>query len=217
MAGAIFFTLNKLLEKIPLAVKPFLPQLQRTFARGLADPSSETLRNRAAKGLGILITLTSRVDPLIAELITGSKTTDIGVKNAMMKALQEVVGKAGANMSEASRMAILALIDDDASDQNGEFISNLYSIRLPNPPLIDAVAITNARLLGVLVKVLPSATAVPLIRYVVLLVNDHSRWISTDLPEQEPHTQWTPFARFGPWPECPLGRASRRPNGTFRC
>lgn len=143
---AIFFTLNKLLEKIPLAVKPFLPQLQRTFARGLADPSSETLRNRAAKGLGILITLTPRIDPLIAELIAGSKTTDMGVKNAMMKALQEVVGKAGGNMSEASRTAIFGLIDDDASDQT------------------DAVAITNARLLGVLVKVLPAASAVPLIK-----------------------------------------------------
>ncbi|KAJ6123299.1 eIF-2-alpha kinase activator GCN1 [Penicillium capsulatum] len=147
---AIFFTLNKLLEKIPLAVKPFLPQLQRTFARGLADPSSETLRNRAAKGLGILITLTPRIDPLIAELITGSKTTDMGVKNAMMKALQEVVGKAGSNMSEASRSAILGLIDDDASDQT------------------DTVAITNARLLGVLVKVLPAASAVPLIKSRIL-------------------------------------------------
>ncbi|KAJ6134355.1 eIF-2-alpha kinase activator GCN1 [Penicillium sp. IBT 18751x] len=147
---AIFFTLNKLLEKIPLAVKPFLPQLQRTFARGLADPSSETLRNRAAKGLGILITLTPRVDPLIAELIAGSKTTDVGVKNAMMKALKEVVGKAGGNMSEASRTAILALIDDDASDQN------------------DAVAMTNARLLGALVKVLPEASAVPLIKSRIL-------------------------------------------------
>jgi hypothetical protein len=150
LLGAIFFTLNKLLEKIPLAVKPFLPQLQRTFARGLADSTSETLRNRAAKGLGILITLTPRVDPLIAELITGSKTTDMGVKNAMMKALQEVVGKAGANMSEASRTAILALIDDDASDET------------------DSVAITNARLLGVLVKVIPAASAVPLIKHRVL-------------------------------------------------
>ncbi|KAJ5084239.1 hypothetical protein NUU61_008818 [Penicillium alfredii] len=147
---AIFFTLNKLLTKIPLAVKPFLPQLQRTFARGLADSSSETLRNRAAKGLGILITLTPRVDPLIAELITGSKTTDFGVKNAMMKALQEVVGKAGGNMSEASRTAILGLIDDGTSDQT------------------DAVAITNARLLSSLVKVLPPATAVPLIKNRVL-------------------------------------------------
>lgn len=38
----------------------------------------------------------------------------------MMKALQEVVGKAGGNMSEASRQAILALIDDDSSDQTGK-------------------------------------------------------------------------------------------------
>ncbi|PYI28244.1 ARM repeat-containing protein [Aspergillus indologenus CBS 114.80] len=150
---AIFFTLNKLLEKIPLAVKPFLPQLQRTFARGLADSTSETLRNRAAKGLGILITLTPRVDPLIAELVTGTKTPDVGVRNAMMKALQEVVGKAGANMSEASKNAILALIDDEASDQT------------------DAVAITNAKLLGALVKVLPPATAGPLIKNRVLTAN----------------------------------------------
>jgi hypothetical protein len=64
--AAVFFALNKLLGKIPLAVKPFLPQLQRTFARGLADTTSEALRNRAARGLGILITLTPRVDPLIA-------------------------------------------------------------------------------------------------------------------------------------------------------
>ncbi|KAJ5286971.1 eIF-2-alpha kinase activator GCN1 [Penicillium angulare] len=132
---AIFFTLNKLLEKIPLAVKPFLPQLQRTFARGLADSSSETLRNRAAKGL---------------ELITGSKTTDVGVKNAMMKALQEVVGKAGGNMSEASRTAILTLIDDESSDEN------------------DKVAITNAKLLGALVKVLPESSATPLIKNRIL-------------------------------------------------
>ncbi|KAL4779325.1 armadillo-type protein [Aspergillus varians] len=150
---AIFFTLNKLLQKIPLAVKPFLPQLQRTFARGLADQTSETLRNRAAKGLGILITLTPRVDPLIAELITGTKTADVGVRNAMMKALQEVVGKAGANMSEASKNSLLALIDDDASDQN------------------DAVAITNAKLLGALVKVLPPGSAGPLIKSRVLTPN----------------------------------------------
>ncbi|KAL4942009.1 hypothetical protein BDV06DRAFT_170707 [Aspergillus oleicola] len=150
---AIFFTLNKLLQKIPLAVKPFLPQLQRTFARGLADQTSETLRNRAAKGLGILITLTPRVDPLIAELITGTKTADVGVRNAMMKALQEVVGKAGANMSEASKNSLLALIDDDASDQT------------------DAVAITNAKLLGALAKVLPAAAAGPLIKSRVLTPN----------------------------------------------
>lgn len=48
------------------------------------------------------------------------------MKNAMMKALQEVVGKAGANMSEASKNSILALIDDDASDKTGKL---LYPVR----------------------------------------------------------------------------------------
>jgi hypothetical protein len=68
--GAIVLTLNHLLEKIPLFLKPFLPQLQRTFAKSLADTSSETLRIRAAKALGTLITLTPRVDPLIAGKIS---------------------------------------------------------------------------------------------------------------------------------------------------
>lgn len=86
----------------------------------------------------------------VLELITGSKTPDVGVKNAMMKALQEVVGKAGSNMSEASRTAILALIDDDSSDET------------------DKVAITNAKLLGALVKVLPEASATPLIKNRIL-------------------------------------------------
>lgn len=45
----------------------------------------------------------------------------------MMKALQEVVGKAGGNMSEASRQAILALIDDDSSDQTGKSINTIQS------------------------------------------------------------------------------------------
>lgn len=90
----------------------------------------------------------------------------------MMKALQEAVDKAGASMSEASRNAILGLIDHDSSGQSGTF-------SLQYPPCSfarlmlhgnfsfceDAIAITNARLLGVLVKVLPPTTAIPLIKY----------------------------------------------------
>jgi hypothetical protein len=37
----------------------------------------------------------------------------------MMKALHEVVYKAGGSMSEASRNAVLGLIDDDSSDRTG--------------------------------------------------------------------------------------------------
>ena len=135
--SAILFTLNKLLEKIPMLLKPFLPQLQRTFAKSLADTSSKVLRERAAKALGTLITLTPRIDPLITELVTGSKTPDAGVQDAMLRALYEVVSKAGGNMSEASRNLILGLIDSDTSGSD------------------DSMAITYARLLGALVKSLP--------------------------------------------------------------
>ena len=136
--AAILLTLNNLLEKIPTFLKPFLPQLQRTFAKSLADTSSEVLRSRAAKALGTLITMTPRIDPLIAELVAGSKTPDPGVQNAMLKALYEVVSKAGASMSEVSRNSILGLIDGDMSQAD------------------DSMVITHARLFGALIKSLPA-------------------------------------------------------------
>ena len=152
--AAILYTLNNLLEKIPTFLKPFLPQLQRTFAKALADPSSEILRTRAAKALGTLITLTPRIDPLIAELVTGSKTPDPGVQNAMLKALYEVVSKAGANMSEASRNAILGLIDSDVGTADGMVFSSCC-VKASTDTCAEKMTITNAKLLGALVKTLP--------------------------------------------------------------
>ncbi|KAF7549001.1 hypothetical protein G7Z17_g6686 [Cylindrodendrum hubeiense] len=139
--SAILLTLNNLLEKMPTALKPFLPQLQRTFAKSLADTSSEVLRTRAAKALGTLIKYTPRIDPLIAELVTGSKTTDPGVKTAMLKALYEVISKAGANMGEASRAAVLALIDMETDERD------------------ETMTITNAKLLGALIGIVPEDAA----------------------------------------------------------
>ncbi|KAH6652528.1 armadillo-type protein [Truncatella angustata] len=144
--AAILLTLNNLLEKMPTALKPFLPQLQRTFARALADTTSEMLRSRAAKALGTLIKFTPRVDPLIAELVTGSKTTDPGVKNAMLKALYEVISKAGGNMGESSRTAVLGLIDTETDEMD------------------SAMTITNAKLLSALVKNVPEEVATNLLK-----------------------------------------------------
>ena len=148
--AAILLTLNNLLEKIPTFLKPFLPQLQRTFAKSLADPGSEVLRSRAAKALGTLITLTPRVDPLVSELLAGATTSDAGVRNAMLKALYEVISKAGANLSEASRAGILNLIDSEAEDND------------------ISMAITNARLLGALVKNVSPEAAAALIKHRVM-------------------------------------------------
>lgn len=148
--SAILLTLNNLLEKMPTALKPFLPQLQRTFAKSLADTSSDVLRTRAAKALGTLIKFTPRVDPLIAELVTGAKTSDPGVKTAMLKALYEVISKAGANMGESSRTAVLSLIDMDADERD------------------DNMTITNAKLFGALLKNVPEDAASTLLKTRVL-------------------------------------------------
>ncbi len=99
---------------------------------------------------------------LFPELVTGSKNTDPGVKNAMLKALYEVVSKAGANMSETSRNAILGLIDSDTDDRDGDYqrpASEKYGLIS-----LDAMAITHARLLGALIKNLPSTSATALIK-----------------------------------------------------
>ncbi|KAK4642786.1 translational activator of GCN4 [Podospora bellae-mahoneyi] len=150
--SAILLTLNNLLEKMPAALKPFLPQLQRTFAKSLADTSSEQLRSRAAKALGTLIKFTPRVDPLIAELVTGSKTSDTGVKTAMLKALYEVVSRAGGNMGEGSRQAILGMID--GGDELDERDSGMV--------------ITHAKLFGALVRNVSVEVAGGLLRNRVL-------------------------------------------------
>ncbi|KAL2145629.1 hypothetical protein VTI28DRAFT_6687 [Corynascus sepedonium] len=144
--SAILLTLNNLLEKMPTALKPFLPQLQRTFAKSLADTSSDVLRSRAARALGTLIKFTPRVDPLIAELVTGSKTTDAGVKTAMLKALYEVISKAGANMGESSRTAVLGLIDTETDERD------------------KAMTITYAKLFGALLKNVSSEVATGLLK-----------------------------------------------------
>ncbi|RCI08649.1 hypothetical protein L249_4795 [Ophiocordyceps polyrhachis-furcata BCC 54312] len=148
--SAILLTLSNLLDKMPTALKPFLPQLQRTFAKSLADPSSEVLRTRAAKALGTLIKYTPRIDPLVSELVTGSKTTDSGVKTAMLKALFEVISRAGSNMGETSRSAVLSLIDVEAGEGD------------------DKMTVTNAKLLGALIKNVPEDAAMTLLKNRVL-------------------------------------------------
>ena len=52
----------------------------------------------------------------------------MGVRNAMLKALYEVVSKAGANMSEVSRTSILGLIDSDSGDTSGTSVLNAGDI-----------------------------------------------------------------------------------------
>ncbi|RUS19023.1 armadillo-type protein [Endogone sp. FLAS-F59071] len=119
--AAILQTLSLLLSKVPTHLKPFLPQLQRTFIKSLTDPSSAVVRSRAASALGILISLQTRVDPLVAELVSGIKTSEPGVKETMLNALESVVAKAGVGMGDPSKKGVLGVIVEGLSDDvNGE-------------------------------------------------------------------------------------------------
>ncbi|EPX70624.1 translation elongation regulator Gcn1 [Schizosaccharomyces octosporus yFS286] len=116
--SAILYTLNIILSKIPTFLRPFLPQLQRTFAKSLGDPSSEVIRSRAATALGTLITLQTRLAPIVTELVSGARTPDAGVRKAMLNALFAVVSKSGQNMNEASADSVDQLLKEISSESN---------------------------------------------------------------------------------------------------
>ena len=151
--AAILFALNILFVKIPQFLRPFIPQLQRTFVKSLSDASNETLRLRAAKALGTLIEYQPRVDPLIIELVGGAKqATDEGVKTAMLKALLEVVSKAGSKLNENSKKNIVNLVEEEM------LVSN------------DKLAVAYAKLIGSLSDILTEEEAKNILTEKVLSV-----------------------------------------------
>lgn len=114
--AAIIYTLNVLLDSIPTFLKPFLPQLQRTFAKNLADQSSATVRTRAAAALGSLIKLQTRIDPLTKEIISGvTSAPNAGVRAAFLAALHEIVRYAGHNLGDPVKESVTELISNSQS------------------------------------------------------------------------------------------------------
>ncbi|KAJ2449766.1 translational activator of GCN4, partial [Coemansia sp. RSA 2336] len=109
--AAILSTLGLLLTQVPALMRPFLPQLQRTFVRGLSE-ADDGVRRRAAAALGALIPLQPRLDPLVAELTAGIKqAADQGMRNAMMKSVLAVTAAPNANaLSPASIQAIEGVV-----------------------------------------------------------------------------------------------------------
>ncbi|CAO3631190.1 unnamed protein product [Mucor hiemalis] len=67
--AAILQTLSLMLHKVPMHLKLFLPQLQRTFVKSYSDSTSDVVRERAAAALKVLSTLQPRVDPTVAEIL----------------------------------------------------------------------------------------------------------------------------------------------------
>lgn len=99
---AILKTLGLILVKGGPALRAFVPQFQTTFVKALSDPSRQ-VRLEAIHALGLLMPLSTRVDPLLKELTAGSlgknSTLDangmVAVQSATLEALAVVLREGG--------------------------------------------------------------------------------------------------------------------------
>lgn len=104
---AIVQTLGLILTKGGPALRAFVPQFQTTFVKALSDPSRQ-VRVEAIKALALLMPLSTRVDPLIKELVAtalgkGSTTTAetaglVAIQTATLEALAVVLKHGGAKV-----------------------------------------------------------------------------------------------------------------------
>jgi len=67
--SAILLSLDTMVHRVPALVRPFYPQLQRSFQKALSDPASATVRTKAAMALGFLMGLQVRVEGVVQELL----------------------------------------------------------------------------------------------------------------------------------------------------
>ncbi|THG98438.1 hypothetical protein EW026_g3754 [Hermanssonia centrifuga] len=118
--NAILHALATMLEIIPTFVKPFFPQLQRTFVKSASDPSSLAVRTNAAQGLGVLMKNQPRVDPVITELLGGARNNEDSIAASLVLALSYVVKNAGTNVGEKAREACVELVADAFKESHEE-------------------------------------------------------------------------------------------------
>ncbi|CAE6418409.1 unnamed protein product [Rhizoctonia solani] len=156
--SAILSALTTLLTVVPTFVKPFFPQLQRTFVKAVQDPASLVVRTRAAEALGVLMKSHTRGDVLATELLKEIRATmfvDEPIAASLVLALAGVVKNSGANVGSASRQAIVELILDSAGksesgqshqDNYNAAVGQLFASLGDQPdvkPIIDAHILAN--------------------------------------------------------------------------
>jgi hypothetical protein len=111
---AILSALASMLERIPGHVKPFFPQLQRTFVKAISDASSAVVRTRAADALGILMHSQPRVDPVVTELVAGARSSEEEIAASFVLALSNVVKSSSAHggIGDKARESCIELVND---------------------------------------------------------------------------------------------------------
>ncbi|CAL1711997.1 unnamed protein product [Somion occarium] len=140
---AILTALETMLERIPVFVKPFFPQLQRTFVKSASDPSSLAVRMKAAQALGVLMKNQPRVDPVVTELITGVKNNDDSIASSLVLALAYVVSNGDANIGEKAREACMDIVAEAFKEHHDEsFVQStaaLFAALASHPDLLRPI------------------------------------------------------------------------------
>ncbi|KAI9508386.1 ARM repeat-containing protein [Russula earlei] len=143
---ALLCAMETMLLRIPALVKPFFPQLQRTFIKSTSDPASVVVRTKAAQALGQLMRHQPRVDPVVTELITGAKSNDDVVASSFVLALSYVVKSAGENVGGTALEASLELVSDAFRELHDEYYvqstAALFAALSTYGSLVDSVVRT---------------------------------------------------------------------------
>ncbi|EGO00628.1 hypothetical protein SERLA73DRAFT_71629 [Serpula lacrymans var. lacrymans S7.3] len=150
---AILSALSSMLERIPGHVKPFFPQLQRTFVKSVGDPSSAVVRTRAAEALGMLMRSQPRVDPVVVELVSGARANEEEVAASFILALSHVARSASlhAGIGEKARDLCIELVgeafreshDDHYIQATATFIASLSAYPDALKPLVNAYLVSG--------------------------------------------------------------------------
>ncbi|KAM0793613.1 hypothetical protein ACM66B_001046 [Microbotryomycetes sp. NB124-2] len=118
--SAILSTLTTLLGRVPLFVKPFFPQLQRTFVKSLTDATSHSVRTRASAALRVLMEHQPRVDPVVTELVNLISTEQGEVRESVVHGLANVIAAGGANLGDGAKASCVDLVSEAFSETNKE-------------------------------------------------------------------------------------------------
>ena len=134
---AVLGSLEVLLIKGGVALKPFVPQLQTTFVKAMSD-QSRAVRSFATSTLALLMDLTTRVDPVINELCSVATTAEAhSIRASCFYACAKVVGKAGSSASvdslEKLRQILLHHVLDEDEDVRAAVVAAVsHTIRASN-------------------------------------------------------------------------------------
>jgi len=162
--AAVLSTLCIIMKKGGIGLKPFTPQLQTTFVKNLVDPS-KIVRKLCGQGLGALMVLTVRVDPLLNELLVQaqSKQESNAIKVSILEALAIVLRKGGNNITMPLLLKVvdilkenLAADDESIKDVSGKCfgaISGFLDSTNICDILIDLVgsdkSVTSSKVIGI--------------------------------------------------------------------